>query len=364
MTKVLNRKVLKQLALSASVCAAALFSTQSMAETFTLRIGAGHPTVGLAYTIAAKEFFQPEVAKRVAERTDHEIRWVEAYGGTIAKLSEMIDAVANGLLDVGAISQPFEPTKMFLHNLPSYIPFGPEDPNVALRAMRTVIDEFPIFTEMFEQQWNQKQLAIGAQATYGMGTTFAWETFEDLRGRKLSAAGPNLPWLDNTGATAVQTNLNEAYNALQSGVYEGLIIFAGPWYGFKLHEVAPHYKLVNFGAIPWNSLTVNLNTWNRLPPEVQEIFLEVAEEYEARTGTLEEELQAKAVENLKAEGSNVTELPDEERAKWAEALRDLPNQRAQEAKSRGLPGPETMRRYVEALAEEGYTFPYDYVIED
>jgi TRAP-type C4-dicarboxylate transport system substrate-binding protein len=334
------------------------------AEEFTLRIGSGHPPVGLGYVIAAKDYFQPEVTRRVAAHTKHTIKWVEAYGGTIAKLSEMTDAVRNGLLDIGAISQPFDPAKYFLHNLPSYIPFQESDPLLALRAMRRVHDEIPWFKEVYEKQWNQRLLGIGAQATYGMGTKFAWEKFEDLKGRKLSAAGPNLPWLSNTGATPVQTNLNEAYNALQSGVYDGLVIFPAPWYGFKLHETAKHFKLVNFGSVPWNSLTINLNTARRLPPEVMRIIEDTAKQYEIASAYIELDRHEQAKKQLAAAGSTVTELPEAERAKWAAALKDLPNTQAQEAKKRGMPGPQALRLYIQALKDQGYKFPYEYEIKD
>ena len=55
---------------------------------------------GMAYTIVATEFFEPEIAKRVAAETNYNIEWVEAYGGTVAKQAEGLTACENGLLDV------------------------------------------------------------------------------------------------------------------------------------------------------------------------------------------------------------------------------------------------------------------------
>lgn len=344
--------------------ALALLAQPAAAETFTLRIGAGHPPNALGYAIAAKEHFQPEVARRVEAETKHKIVWVEGYAGTIAKLSEMIDAIKVGLLDVGAISQPFEPTKMFLHNMASYVPFGETDPTKALDAYRKVYDQMPWFREQFEKQWNQKHLGIGTQSDYGLGTKFAWSKFEDLKGHKLSAAGPNLPWLSNTGAIPVQTNLNEAYNSLQSGVYEGVVIFPGPWYGFKLHEVAGNFKLVGFGSIPWNSLTINMNTYRKLPPEVQKIMVEVGKTYELAAAKIETETFERSQKQLADAGAKVTALPFEERVKWATALKDLPNAQAQEAKKRGMPGPQAMKLLMKVTKEAGYKYPYDYEIKD
>ncbi|HWQ62023.1 MAG TPA: hypothetical protein VN521_06905, partial [Negativicutes bacterium] len=60
--------------------------------TIELKIGSGHPANGMTYTQAAVDFFQPEVAKRVAEKTNYRIKWIEAYGGTVAKLAEVLGA--------------------------------------------------------------------------------------------------------------------------------------------------------------------------------------------------------------------------------------------------------------------------------
>jgi C4-dicarboxylate-binding protein DctP len=50
------------------------------AETFTLRIGSGHPNGPAIYVTDTANFFVPEVVRRVAEETEHEIEFVEGYG--------------------------------------------------------------------------------------------------------------------------------------------------------------------------------------------------------------------------------------------------------------------------------------------
>ena len=39
---------------------------------------------------------------------------------------------------------------------------------------------------------------------------------------------------------------------------------------FKVHEVAKYHTLVGFGSFVTGFLTINLDTWNSLPKEVQE----------------------------------------------------------------------------------------------
>ena len=54
-----------------------LLAVPAVAETFTLRIGAGHPSGPSAYVTDTERFFVPEVTRRVAAETEHEVVFIE-----------------------------------------------------------------------------------------------------------------------------------------------------------------------------------------------------------------------------------------------------------------------------------------------
>ena len=85
-----------------------------------------------------------------------------------------------------------------------------------------------------------------------------------------------------------------------------------------------------FGAITWHGLTINSARWNRLPKEVQDIILEVAKEFEAKTGTVNKENYPKQMDELKAKGAVVRKLPDQVQRDWAQSLAKWPSQMAKE----------------------------------
>ena len=97
---------------------AAALPTAAQGETFTMRIGSGHPAGPAVYVALVKDYFVPEVKKRVEAETDHKINFAEGYGGAIAGVAETLEAVQNGILDIGAYCFCFEPAKLFLHNFP------------------------------------------------------------------------------------------------------------------------------------------------------------------------------------------------------------------------------------------------------
>ncbi|MDH3508850.1 MAG: hypothetical protein OEQ25_17060, partial [Gammaproteobacteria bacterium] len=51
------------------------------ADLFTLRVGSGHPGGAIVYATGMRDFLVPELRRRVAEETDHELRIIEGYAG-------------------------------------------------------------------------------------------------------------------------------------------------------------------------------------------------------------------------------------------------------------------------------------------
>lgn len=342
--------------------AGALTASAAFAENFTFRIGSGHPKGPAAYVSDMADFFVPEVKKRAAE-AGHTVEFVEGYGGAIAGVAETLEAVQNGILDVGGYCICFEPAKLFLHNFPYYTPFGPQDSENAMATVRATYDAVPWLTEQFESEYGQVHLAIHGWDNYHLGMTDPWETVEDLKGIKIGGAGPNLPWIEFAGAVPVQSTLPDGYLSLQTGVYNGWLMLPSAYFGFKFHEPAPYYTLVGFGAMGVNALTMNKRKFDSLPEDLQAIILEVGREYEAKAGANLNGRQAWGLNGLKETGATINELPAEVRAAWAQSLSDFPNQQAKEANGRGMPGSEVLKAYLDAVAASGYEIPVEYVIE-
>lgn len=347
----------------ATMAAAAGLSTAANADDFTLRIGSGHPNGPSVYVSVAADYFVPEVTRRVAEETDHTVEFVEAYGGAIAGVAETLEAVESGLLDIGVYCFCFEPAKLFLHNFPYYAPFGPQDSVSAMQLVRQVYDQHPWLTEVFEEDYNQILLGLSGWDNYHLGTTFEWETTEDLSGEKIGGAGPNLPWLEYAGAVPVQSTLPDGYLSLQTGVYDGWLMFPSAYLGFRFYEPAPYYTLIGFGAMPVNGLTMNTDSFNRLPEDVQQIILEVGREYEEQSGVALDERQASGLSGLEAEGATIRTLDPAVRSAWAASLADFPSVQAADADGRGMPGSDVIATYLQVVTDSGYDWPHAYTLE-
>ena len=331
------------------------------ADTINLRLGSGHPQKALEYTKIGDSFFVPELIRRVKQATGDDVVVQQLHAGAIAKVKEVLETTRDGLLDIGLWVYPFEPTNAFLQSFNFYLPFNSSNATLTTLATRATFDKYPELRTVYEKNFNQKVLATVCVGNYGLGTNFAWSKFDDLKGHKIAGAGSNLNWIK--GATPVSSNLNEAYQAIQSGVYEGYIIFPGSWFGFKLHEIGKNFMKTDFGTMAIIAMTVNLDRWNKLSPEVRDIMAQVAKEYEIATANECTAFGINGENKLLDAGVTVKQLSFDSKVAWCKAVADFPNRMAQDANKRGLPGTGVMKYYIETISKMGHEFPCEYKIE-
>ncbi|MGH1483746.1 MAG: C4-dicarboxylate TRAP transporter substrate-binding protein [Geminicoccales bacterium] len=352
------KKMLKSLAGAAALSVAA---TGSMADEINLRIGSGHPP-GVVYAGLMIDYFQPELKKRVEERTDHTINFVEGYSGSIVKVTEVLEGVQDGILDIGGFCYCFEPSNLPLHAFQVMLPFGTMDPVTSLKIAQEVYAEVPYLTDVFEDNFNQKLLSRIADGGYNLGTSFPWEDLSDLEGQKIAGAGLNLNWLEYAGVSPVQSSLATAYTEMKTNVYEGWIMFPSAWVNLKLYEPGPYYTLIGFGSMTWHGLTINKDTYDELPDEVKDILLEVAADFEQQTGSVNASEYDRLVEELRGT-ITVSEISPDVRKAWAESLAAWPQTLADDLNGQGLPASEVLNLVIERAEANGYEWPVRYEIK-
>ena len=327
-----------------------------------LKIGSGHPlaTDWIKFT---SDFFCKELVKRVNEKTNYKLELSEHWAGSVAKLGEELEAVEMGLLEMGAVIVPLEPTKLYLHNWAYYIPFFTGDPRMAGRVALKLYQNFPELSGELKK-YNQLYLGTGGAGDYGIIAKFPIRGPADVKGRKLCAAGPNLPWISGVGAVPVQGNLNEAYTGLQTGVYDGWVMFASSNVKFKLHEICKHFADMNFGcATATTLLTINQDVWKKLPKEVQAIMKEVGDEFTLKEMDYIYDQQVKDMKVMKDSGVEIYPVSFEEKVSWAKALANQPKKFAREADAKKWPGTALMKAAIKYAEEEGHKHPRKWMEE-
>ena len=330
----------------------------------TLRVGSGHPPF-IMYVKQMSKFMLPRIKARVEKETKYKIKFRQHYSGTVVNVFDTLEGVQDGRLDIGGFCVCFDDDKAMAMNLAYFVPFAQPDGNVAIKIFRRVINEFPEIQQDFQKRYNQKLLAITGFNNYGLLTSFDWTTFQDLKGKKILAAGPNLPWVK--GGIPVRTTIPKAAQQLQTGVGDGIILFPDTMFKLKLHEATKGgvYTTTDFGATPQIAITMNLRTRSKLPKEVVKIIDEVAMEYETKSMAASRRDHDWGIKMLRKAGVKIKKISRAAQKAWAMALKDWPNQRAHDVKAKkGINMPKIMRAYIKYMKASGHKFPVDYVIKD
>jgi C4-dicarboxylate-binding protein DctP len=120
------------------------------------------------------------------------------------------------------------------------------------------------------------------------------------------------------GANPTPMAFTETYNALSSGVVEGIHVQPIWTYRFNMHEVVKFGTEVDaLFAVQFQ--VMNINTWKSLPPDVQSAFWSAAEEAAAEANAMDHAAETEFKGKLKAAGMQIHTPSAAEKTQWQKA---------------------------------------------
>ena len=144
--------------------------------------------------------------------------------------------------------------------------------------------------------------------------------YEDLKGlriRTYDKKGTEV--LQKAGANAVVMSWGDVYPALATGTIDSVLTSTTSAVAGNFWEVLTDTTLVNF-AIPLNMININLDTFNSLPQEQQDILVDVGQEMEKKWWKEAQETMTEEIATLRKNGMEVhEEISDELAAKLRES---------------------------------------------
>ena len=108
-------------------------------------------------------------------------------------------------------------------------------------------------------------------------------THQDLKGLKIRSMGGNIALaLQALGSTPVFMSSGEVYQGLQRGTIDGAVSGLTSMYERSWGEVTKYLWELYFCATTCGHTVANLNSWNKLPPDIQKIMLDTGREMEMK----------------------------------------------------------------------------------
>lgn len=285
------------------------------AETITIVYENQNPGTGWDGTDGTYPWLM-EIEKATKGRVKFEVY----YGQTLCKGADSWEAVKTGIADAGWMFFPYWPGMTPVMDLfaQPMLPY-----KSAEQASAVVWKTWEKYPAMQNELKELKTLILHTSLPYYLATTPKSKhvkTLEDLKGLKIrTIGGTPTEWMKSLGASPMSVPMPDVYLNLQKGVIDGM---GSTWennYSFRQYEVLKYYTYVPMWT-GYFSESMNWDTWNKIPKDVQDQIWTVSAEVGSRTlgknWMDDADIAAKAA--IEKEGYEIVEytLPADELARW------------------------------------------------
>jgi len=162
-----------------------------------------------------------------------------------------------------------------------------------------------IFDPVLRDKFSIKTLVRYTMPPQQIWLTQPIKSMDDLKGRKIRIwSRLQVDMLSRFGASGVSITVAEVTTSLQRQVVDGAITAAAPAFDWHFYEVAKVGYMLDFQMAPVY-IGVNVGEFNKLPKDLQAIFLAKTQEWETRYRKALEEGEADARKRLVEKGETL-----------------------------------------------------------
>jgi len=155
----------------------------------------------------------------------------------------------------------------------------------------------------------------------GVTAKFPAESLADVKGKKVNViAAYQRDVFKELGWIPVNVQIPELYEALSRGVIDAIFMATAANVPLKWHEIGKVHLAIGVNTIVSAPLAFNLDSWNRLPADVQQAFWEAAWETAQWTAQATEENLKNTYKAFEGVGAKVVFVSDKESVAFFKVL--------------------------------------------
>ncbi|NQU59130.1 MAG: C4-dicarboxylate TRAP transporter substrate-binding protein [Rhodospirillales bacterium] len=335
-----------------AIACAGLIAMQSfpVAATETIKLTAidGYPPKSM-WVDQFINYFIPEIDKRLAKTGNYKIEWNQAWGGQIVKPKGVLAGLKAGLGDIGVVTTVFHGDKVPLQMIAYATPFVTTDPGLVSRTVDELAAKHPAFKEAWAKQ-NQVYLTnLAVLDTYQMFFKNPVNGIDGFKGMKIGVAGMNALYLKDTGSASVGGSFTTYYNKAETGVIDGFMLWPEAVKSFKMYEVTPNMLRADIGTVNSKAITMNVNSWKKLPDEVKTAIQAAAIDYRNQVAKTALDRAKTSYAAFTENGGKIVNMSAAERTKWANNMPNVAKDWAADLETKGIPGKAILSSYMDTM---------------
>lgn len=160
----------------------------------------------------------------------------------------------------------------------------------------------------------------------------------DLKGMTIRGPVETIAPMKELGADGVMSPMSEAYQSLDKGIIGGVWAPLETYKSWSFAEVIKYQSNLNIQRGIYPSRMINLNTWNKLPPDIQKAMEDSGRWWGHETYLEGKKKDDVGAEAAKAKGVQVIQVPDAELARWNNLVATHAASTTKALDAKGLPG--------------------------
>jgi TRAP-type C4-dicarboxylate transport system substrate-binding protein len=293
--------------------------------------------------------------KDLEERTRGKVKVEFAWGAVLGPPAEHFNLVRTGQADIAYWSYLFTAGQHPMAEVVG-LPFG-DIPIPKLGEALWQLDQKGYFDKELK---GVKLLGIFCAGPFHlMMAKHPIDSLNDLKGKKIRAAGIQAKIVRALGAVPVGMAAPEIYGALEKGVIDGALTAYSAVRSFNLGDVVKHYTPIGIGFIDFG-VGMNMNSYNKLPKDVQAVIDELIKEkgITIRGNKLEEGQLQMGIDLLNKFGAVKHVLPEADMKKVSQALVPIWDEWIKEGEAKGLPRKAMLDELYGMLKNMGVKKPF------
>ena len=285
--------------------------------------------------------------KRIEEQTGGRVHITPYWGGALMASADAYDELVAGVVDITEFSGAYVKSGFDIEKAMRVLFYGVATPDIARKVYDEVRASFPQIDQEFAKV---KILARHAVSPYQVVTVNKpIKSMADFKGLRLKTTGEFGQIASAIGALGQTIPMADTYVALQKNTIDGAFVPAETLQSFKFGEVVKYITFLNMAVGPTPHRAMNMETWNKLPPDIQKIFEDNIDWWGKE---IEKELFAADDAGLsfaKQNGAQTITLPDSELDAFYQAVHKVCLENMAKLDAKGIPGTQIYTKIRELI---------------
>ena len=332
-----------------TVCLTLMAASRATAQTaapIELKL-AGIMPPNHAHSVAAQHCID-----KMEKETNGRVKIKAYWAGTLISPREGYLEALKGVADIVQFSPAYEKSGLDLIRAQAGFYQSAPSEEAEVKIFWQLWEKYP---ELRRELQGVKLLGVFMAAPLRLMTVKPVKNLADLKGMRIKAPQEVLSTLKLFGAEGVIIPMAETYESLAKGIIQGAFGATEAYKSMKFAEVIKYETnlMTYIGTIPY--YIMSLNSWNKLPPDIQKIFEASKDWFDQETINEGIKKDDEGSDAAKKAGVQLVQFPQADIQKWNEAYNGEMLKKAKELDAKGLPGTkyyEDVRRLIAEMSKK------------